>query len=600
MRPSAYFEGPVGKLNWHVLRLLWPYLIEFKGRVLLAMLCLIIAKIASVSLPFILKDLVDTLDKSTVEPILVVPFGLVVAYGAVRFLNVIIGEVRDTLFGRVTERAIRRLGLAVFDHLHRLDLDFHLDRRTGGLSRDIERGTSGVSFLMRFMVFNIVPTLLEITLVVGIFFFNYGIYFALITLVSVMAYIGYSIRATEWRTGYVRDAAKADSLANTRAIDSLLNYETVKYFNNEEYESTRYDDALAQWEVAKRKNRLSLLALNGGQALIIAIAMTAMMALAAHQVSLDMMTIGDFVLINAFMMQLFIPLNFLGFVYREIRGALANIERMFDIMANVPQVEDRDDASSLSPTVGVIKFDDVSFQYDKRPILNKVSFEVPAGKKIAVVGDSGAGKSTIIKLLFRFYDVNSGAITIDGIDVRQLTQLALRKAIAVVPQDTVLFNDSIYENIRYGRPDATEDEIKQATQLAHLSDFIDSLPDKGDTKVGERGLKLSGGEKQRVAIARAVLKGAPILVFDEATSSLDSHSEQAILSALRDAAKGHTSLVVAHRLSTIIDADEIVVLSRGSIVEHGTHASLLAQQGLYARLWHIQHEQSDSAKANND
>ncbi|GGB56651.1 ABC transporter ATP-binding protein/permease [Shewanella inventionis] len=600
MRPSAYFEGPVGKLNWHVLRLLWPYLIEFKGRVLLAMLCLIIAKIASVSLPFILKDLVDTLDKSTVEPILVVPFGLVIAYGAVRFLNVIIGEVRDTLFGRVTERAIRRLGLAVFDHLHRLDLDFHLDRRTGGLSRDIERGTSGVSFLMRFMVFNIVPTLLEITLVVGIFFFNYGIYFALITLVSVMAYIGYSIRATEWRTGYVRDAAKADSLANTRAIDSLLNYETVKYFNNEEYESTRYDDALAQWEVAKRKNRLSLLALNGGQALIIAIAMTAMMALAAHQVSLDMMTIGDFVLINAFMMQLFIPLNFLGFVYREIRGALANIERMFDIMANVPQVEDRDDASSLSPTVGVIKFDDVSFQYDKRPILNKVSFEVPAGKKIAVVGDSGAGKSTIIKLLFRFYDVNSGAITIDGIDVRQLTQLALRKAIAVVPQDTVLFNDSIYENIRYGRPDATEDEIKQATQLAHLSDFIDSLPDKGDTKVGERGLKLSGGEKQRVAIARAVLKGAPILVFDEATSSLDSHSEQAILSALRDAAKGHTSLVVAHRLSTIIDADEIVVLSRGSIVEHGTHASLLAQQGLYARLWHIQHEQSDSAKANID
>lgn len=594
MRPSAYFEGPVGKLNWHVLRLLWPYLIEFKGRVLLAMLCLIVAKIASVGLPFILKDLVDTLDKSSTAQALAVPFGLVIAYGAVRFLNVIIGEVRDTLFGRVTERAIRRLGLAVFDHLHRLDLDFHLDRRTGGLSRDIERGTSGVSFLMRFMVFNIVPTLLEITLVIGIFFFNYGVNFALITLVSVIAYIGYSIRATEWRTGYVRDAAKADSLANTRAIDSLLNYETVKYFNNEHYESRRYDDALAQWEVAKRKNRLSLLALNGGQALIIAIAMTAMMALAAHQVALELMTIGDFVLINAFMMQLFIPLNFLGFVYREIRGALANIERMFDIMANVPHVEDRHNASILSPSVGAIKFNDVSFQYDQRSILKQVSFDVPAGQKIAVVGDSGAGKSTIIKLLFRFYDVKSGAITIDGVDIRDLTQLALRKAIAVVPQDTVLFNDSIYENIRYGRPDATEEEIKQATQLAHLSDFIESLPDKGNTKVGERGLKLSGGEKQRVAIARAVLKGAPILVFDEATSSLDSRSEQAILSALRDAAKGHTSLVVAHRLSTIIDADQIVVLSKGVIVEHGTHSSLLAQQGLYSRLWHIQHEQNES------
>jgi ABC-type transport system involved in Fe-S cluster assembly fused permease/ATPase subunit len=596
MRPSAYFEGPVGTLNWQVLRLLWPYLLEFKGRVLLAMICLIVAKIASVGLPFILKDLVDTLDKQSATQLIAVPVGLVLAYGAVRLLNVIIGEVRDTLFGRVTERAIRRLGRSVFEHLHRLDLDFHLDRRTGGLSRDIERGTSGVSFLMRFMVFNIVPTLLEIVLVIGIFFYNYGAIFALITFFSVVTYIGYSVVATEWRTGYVRDAARADSLANTRSVDSLLNYETVKYFNNEEFESQRYDSALEQWEVAKRKNRLSLFALNGGQALIIAVAMTAMMGLAAYEVSQDSMTIGDFVLINAFMMQLFIPLNFLGFVYREIRGALANIERMFDILAKQPQVLDHVDAIEISPTIGAIKFTDVSFHYDQRAILNSVSFEVPAGKKIAVVGDSGAGKSTIIKLLFRFYDVASGSVTIDGIDVRQFSQQALRRAIAVVPQDTVLFNDTIYENIRYGRADATHDEISAAVKLAHLSDFIESLPDKGNTKVGERGLKLSGGEKQRVAIARAVLKGAPILVFDEATSSLDSRSEQAILSALRNAAKGHTSLVVAHRLSTIIDADQIVVLSKGNIVEHGTHTSLLAQQGLYARLWHIQNEQENLPK----
>ncbi|MCT7942720.1 MULTISPECIES: ABCB family ABC transporter ATP-binding protein/permease [Shewanella] len=594
MRPSAYFEGPVGKLNWQVLRMLWPYLIEFKGRVALAMACLVVAKLASVGLPFILKEMVDTLSQNTsmATAIVAAPIGLVLAYGAIRFLNVVIGEVRDTLFGRVTERAIRRLGLAVFDHLHRLDLDFHLDRRTGGLSRDIERGTSGVSFLMRFMVFNIVPTLLEITLVIGIFFFQYGISFALITLVSVMAYIGYSVMATEWRTEYVREAARADSLSNTRAIDSLLNYETVKYFNNESHESERYDSALSQWEVAKRKNRLSLFALNAGQALIIAIAMTAMMGLAAYEVSQSTMSIGDFVLINAFMMQLFIPLNFLGFVYREIRGALANIERMFDILDKQPKVVDMDDAIHQSPKLGTIKFENVSFQYDERQILHDVSFEVPLGKKVAVVGDSGAGKSTLIKLLFRFYDVNKGCISINGTDIRHLTQQALRQAIAIVPQDTVLFNDSLYENIRYGRPSATQAEIEQAAQMAHLSDFIASLPQQWQTKVGERGLKLSGGEKQRVSIARAILKSAPFLVFDEATSSLDSRSEKAILNALRDAAKGHTSLVVAHRLSTIIDADIIVVLSKGRVVEVGNHTDLITAQGLYAHLWQIQNEQA--------
>jgi len=590
MRPSLYFDGPIDKLNWQVLKLLWPYLFEFKSRVGLAMLCLIIAKIASVSLPFVLKSLVDTLSSASTEQMISVPIALVIAYGSLRLLNTLISEVRDTLFGRVTERAIRRLGLSVFEHLHRLDLEFHLERRTGGLSRDIERGTSGINFLMRFMVFNIVPTILEIALVVGILFYNYGIAFAAITLGSVAAYGLFSIFATEWRTEFVREAARADSRSNSRAIDSLLNYETVKYFNNETYEANRYDCALADWEDAKRKNRLSLFALNAGQALIISVAMTLMLALAAYHVVENTMTIGDFVLVNAFMMQLFIPLNFLGFVYREIRGALANIERMFGLLDRVPLIEDRADAKNIKLSRGELKFDQVSFSYDTRPILDSVSFTVLPGQKIAIVGDSGAGKSTIVKLLFRFYEVSSGSISLDGIKIDELTQDALRQAIAIVPQDTVLFNDSLLENVRYGRPDASDDEIAAAVKMAHLSHFIEALPDGWHTKVGERGLKLSGGEKQRVAIARAILKGSPLLVFDEATSSLDSHSEQAILNALKEVAKGHTSLVIAHRLSTIIDADQIVVLSKGKVVETGDHLSLLAKNGLYAKLWNIQNQ----------
>jgi len=590
MRPSLYFDGPIDKLNWQVLKLLWPYLFEFKSRVGLAMLCLIIAKIASVSLPFVLKSLVDTLSSASTEQMISVPIVLVIAYGSLRLLNTLISEVRDTLFGRVTERAIRRLGLSVFEHLHRLDLEFHLERRTGGLSRDIERGTSGINFLMRFMVFNIVPTILEIALVVGILFYNYGIAFAAITLGSVAAYGLFSIFATEWRTEFVREAARADSRSNSRAIDSLLNYETVKYFNNETYEANRYDCALADWEDAKRKNRLSLFALNAGQALIISVAMTLILALAAYHVVENTMTIGDFVLVNAFMMQLFIPLNFLGFVYREIRGALANIERMFGLLDRVPLIEDRTDAKNIKLSRGELKFDQVSFSYDTRPILDSVSFTVLPGQKIAIVGDSGAGKSTIVKLLFRFYEVSSGSISLDGIKIDELTQDALRQAIAIVPQDTVLFNDSLLENVRYGRPDATDDEIAAAVKMAHLSHFIEALPDGWHTKVGERGLKLSGGEKQRVAIARAILKGSPLLVFDEATSSLDSHSEQAILNALKEVAKGHTSLVIAHRLSTIIDADQIVVLSKGKVVETGDHLSLLAKNGLYAKLWNIQNQ----------
>ncbi|MXR70538.1 ABCB family ABC transporter ATP-binding protein/permease [Shewanella insulae] len=590
MRPSLYFDGPIDKLNWHVLKLLWPYLLEFKGRVILALACLVVAKMASVGLPFVLKQLVDTLSEASAEQMIAVPIALVLAYGSLRLLNTVISEVRDTLFGRVTERAIRRLGLSVFDHLHRLDLAFHLERRTGGLSRDIERGTSGVSFLMRFMVFNIVPTLLEIALVVGILLYNYGWIFAAITLSAVIAYILFSIFATEWRTGFVREAAMADSQSNTRAIDSLLNYETVKYFNNEAYESEQYDRALERWEVAKRKNRLSLFALNAGQALIISLAMTLMLALAATRVSQGAMTIGDFVLINAFMMQLFMPLNFLGFVYREIRGALANIERMFSLLDRVPKINDAPNATSPKITQGSLKFEGVSFRYGDRPILTDVSFEIPAGHKVAIVGDSGAGKSTIVKLLFRFYEAQQGLITIDGHDTKTLTQDALRSAVAIVPQDTVLFNDSLLENIRYGLPGASDEQVRAAIELAHLSNFVSQLSEGWHTKVGERGLKLSGGEKQRVAIARAILKGSPLLVFDEATSSLDSHSEQAILNALKEMAKGHTSLVIAHRLSTVVDADQILVLSQGKIVERGDHQSLLATDGLYKKLWTVQNQ----------
>lgn len=593
MRPSRYLDVPADKIHWQVLGLLWPYLLEFRYRVALALGCLIAAKLAAIAMPFVLKDLVDTLDSSKTPAALAVPVALVLAYGGLRFLSVIIGEVRDTLFGRVTERAIRRLGLTVFTHLHRLDLAFHLERQTGGLSRDIERGTSGVSFLMRFMVFNIVPTLLEIALVVGIFGVNYGWAFALVTLVAVLAYGIFSVIATEWRTGYVRDAALADSTTNTRAIDSLLNYETVKYFNNEAYEQQRYDEALAQWEKAKRNNRLSLFALNAGQALIIASAMTAMIGLAAYYAVNGQMTLGDFVLVNAFMMQLFMPLNFLGFVYREIRGALANIERMFSLLDVRPAIVDLPTPLVCPDGPGEIVFDRVSFCYGQRQVLDRVSFTVSPGETLAVVGDSGGGKSTLLKLLLRFYEVGSGRILLDGVDIRHVSQQQLRRQIAVVPQDTVLFNDTLANNIRYGRPDAADTAIEHALNLAQLQHFVTRLPEGLETKVGERGMKLSGGEKQRVAIARAILKGAPILLFDEATSSLDSRAEQAILTAVKAATAGHTALMIAHRLSTVVDADRILVLKDGQIAEQGDHCSLLAQRGHYYHLWQLQQHRRD-------
>lgn len=598
MRRNRFPVNEDTKINWRVLLDLWPYLTEFRNRVFLAMLCLVAAKVANIGLPFVLKHTVDGLNTDdTATQILAVTMALVVAYGALRLSTVLFGELRDTLFGRVTERAMRRVGLKVFRHLHALDLDFHINRQTGGLSRDIERGTSGIGFLMRFMVFNIVPTLFEILAVVGVLFVQYGFEFAAIILGSVITYVAFSMKATDWRTRFVKEMNQADSSTNTRAIDSLLNYETVKYFNNETYEANRYDQDLAEWESARRKNRLSLFALNGGQAFIIAAAMTAMMAMAAWNVAQDNMTIGDFVLINAITMQIFMPLNFLGFVYREIRGSLANIENMFGLLKKQPQIEDKINAQEIKVSKGRIEFSKVNFQYHPdRPILKNINFTIQPGQKVAIVGPSGSGKSTLIKLLFRFYDVTAGRISIDGQSVADVTQESLRKHIGIVPQDTVLFNDSILENVRYGRTDASDDEVREALGMAHLTQFIDNLPDGWQTRVGERGLKLSGGEKQRVAIARTILKRPPILLFDEATSSLDSQSERAILRAFNEIAEGHTSIVIAHRLSTIVDADQILVLEQGELKESGSHQQLLSKEGVYYHLWQAQQKQQTETK----
>ena len=593
MRHGNYEQQPGAPMNWRVINHLWPFLWESRARVMLALACLVLAKSAVIIIPFLLKYLVDALEQGDLERLSIsVLAGLVLAYGAARFSNVLFGELRDTLFGRVTERAMRRIGLQVFRHVHALDLDFHLNRRTGGLARDIERGTTGISFLMRFFVFNIAPTLFEIAVVVGILLANYGASFALITLVSVLVYGWFSLRATEWRTRFVREMNEADSASNTRAVDSLMNFETVKYFTNEEFEARRYDDELARWESARRKNRLSLFGLNGGQALIIALAQTAMIGLAALRVRSGDMTLGDFILINQFMIQLFLPLNFLGFVFREVKGSLANIEKMFELLAEKASVVEVVNAPELEVREGGIRFEQVDFAYSPaRPILDGVTFSVAPGEKVAVVGASGAGKSTLVKLLFRFYDPTGGSILIDGQDIARVSTASLRRAIGIVPQDTVLFNDSIFENVRYGDPTADDSQVEEAIRLAHLDDFIAKLPEGRDTMVGERGLKLSGGEKQRVAIARTLLKRPPVLVFDEATSSLDSKSERAILDALREISEDHTSLVIAHRLSTIIDADRILVLRAGQVVEQGTHAELLQLEGQYSELWRTQQKQ---------
>nr|WP_249406656.1 ABC transporter ATP-binding protein/permease [Pseudoalteromonas sp. bablab_jr011] len=570
------------------IKTLWPYLMTFKGRVTLAVLALIAAKGATLLMPWALKEIIDAVD-ANIHPILSVPVALLVAYGLLRFASVFFGEIRDALFGRVTEHAMRHIGLKVFKHLHNLELAFHLDRQTGGISRDIERGTNGLSFLMRFLMFNIVPTLFEIMTVAIIFATLFSAWFALVTLVAVATYIVFTVVVTQWRNRFIREANAADNNSNTRAIDSLLNYETVKYFNNEQFEANTYDSFLAKWEQARLKNRMSLLALNSGQALIIAAAITALMWLGASDVVNKELSIGELVMINAYMIQLFLPLNFLGFVYREIRRALTDLENMLGLLNRKAAISDDTHATPLKLHNAAIRFDNVSFSYDKqRPILKQLSFEVAAGSKVAIVGASGAGKSTLSRLLYRFYDVDAGNIYIDDQAINTVTLESLRQAIAIVPQDTVLFNTTIRDNIAYGNPQASEAEIDHAISLAHLDSFIASL-DKGDqTLVGERGLKVSGGEKQRIAIARAILKGSPILVFDEATSALDSHSEQAILSAMREVAKKHTSLVIAHRLSTITHADKIIVMQDGKVVEQGQHQQLLAANGEYARMWQLQ------------
>ena len=577
--------------DWKTIRSLLPFLWEYKVRIGLAGACLALAKLANVSLPLVLKHIVDALDTGN-NAVVLVPAALLMTYGALRLSTSFFGELRDVIFARVTQHTIRRVAVNVFQHLHRLALRFHLDRRTGGMSRDIERGTRGISFLLSFMVFNVIPTLLELLLVTGILFVMYDAWFAVITLISVAVYIVFSLGVTEWRMAFRRNMNDLDSKANTRAIDSLLNYETVKYFGNEDFEAKRYDEHLSNWENAATKNQTSLGLLNFGQGAIIALAVTALLTLAARDVAAGELTLGDLVAINAFLIQLFIPLNFLGFVYREIKNSLADLEKMFALLDQEPDIKNEPGALPLQVRDGVVAFESVSFGYTpQRQILYDVSFTIPAGKKLAVVGPSGAGKSTLSRLLFRFYDVNAGRITIDGQDIRDVTQDSVRAAIGIVPQDTVLFNDTIYYNIVYARPDASRDEVIAAARTAHIDHFIESLPDKYDTMVGERGLKLSGGEKQRVAIARAVLKNPRILVFDEATSSLDSSSEKVILGALRQAAADHTTLVIAHRLSTIVDADVILVLDQGRIVEQGTHQALLSAGGEYATLWRLQQQE---------
>ncbi len=604
MNPHGY-SGPAspgaapgqrqsGSFDLSRLRLLLPFLREYRWRVAAALALLVGAKLANLGVPLLLKEIVDALSPD--RAVLAVPFMLLIGYGLLRMSTTLFAELRDVVFVRVAQRAVRQVALSVFRHLHSLSLRFHLDRQTGGMSRDIERGTRGISTLLNYMLFSIIPVILEFVLVAAVLLTKFDWRFPAVTFVAVGLYVYFTIAVTEWRTAIRREANELDSRANTRAVDSLLNYETVKYFNNEEYEARRYDRSLERYETAAVKTEASLGLLNVGQSLIIAGGVTVLMIFAAQGVAARELTLGDLVLVNVLLIQLYIPLNFLGMAYREIKQSTTDMDRMFALLGQHREVQDAPGAVELPPGSLPIRFDRVDFGYDSaRRILHAVSFEVPAGAKVAVVGHSGSGKSTLARLLYRFYDVQGGSVSIGGIDVRHLQQPSLRASIGIVPQDTVLFNDTIRYNIHYGRPSADADEVVAAAQSAHIHAFIESLPQGYESTVGERGLKLSGGEKQRVAIARAILKNPRVMIFDEATSALDSETEQAIESELDQVAVGRTTLVIAHRLSTIIDADQILVMDKGRIVERGTHRELLAAGGAYAQMWSLQQQQRSAA-----
>jgi ATP-binding cassette subfamily B protein len=577
--------------DWGTLAKLLPYLWRYRWRVALALAFLIGAKVANVGVPVLLKHLVDAMaiKPGDAAAVLVVPVGLIVAYGALRLSTSLFTELRELIFAKATEGTARSISLEVFRHLHALSLRFHLERQTGGMTRDIERGTRAVHSLISYSLYSIFPTIVEVAMVLTLLAVRFDAAFAWITAAALVLYIGFTVLVTEWRTKFRRQMNELDSSAHTRAIDSLLNYETVKYFNNEEFEARRYDENLERLRRAALKSQSTLSLLNTGQQLVIAVALVAMLWRATEGVAAGRLTLGDLVMINAFMIQLYIPLNFLGVMYREIKQALTDLDKMFSLLERHREIDDAPGAPPLAVARAAVRFDRVSFHYDPaRPILHDVSFEIPPGKTVAVVGASGAGKSTLARLLYRFYDVSGGAVTIDGQDIRQVTQASLRAAIGIVPQDTVLFNDTVFYNIGYGRPGASKDEVEAAARAAHIHDFIAATPKGYETMVGERGLKLSGGEKQRVAIARTLLKNPPILIFDEATSALDSANERAIQAELRSAAAGKTALVIAHRLSTVVDAHEIVVLDAGRVVERGAHAELLARGGRYAEMWRLQ------------